>query len=140
MAEIEDVMLPQAYEQPHDVDEKLPQVYFDTNNICVADMSHESLMDNKIQFDKGPPNAYLSPLQCYLDEACTSMCYMIGGLKDDLCLQHKLFYDSHTLVAFSGQIYNVFYKTLFWLMTKHMGRCSTVNKELRWLHYLYAYT
>ena len=54
-AVIEDVKLPQVYEQPHDVDEKLHQVYFDTNNICVADMSHESLMDNKSSLTKGCP-------------------------------------------------------------------------------------
>ena len=83
-------------------DEKLPQVYFETSNICVADMSHESIMDNKIQFDKGLPNAYLSPLQRYLDEACTPMCYVTGNLKEDLCLQEELFYDSHTLMTFSG--------------------------------------
>lgn len=137
---IEDVKLPQAYEQPHDVDEKLHQVYFDTNNICVADMSHESLMDNKIQFDEGLPNAYLSPLQCYLDEACTPMCYVIGDLKDDLCLQHKLFYDSHTLMASPVQICNIFDEILSWVMTKHNGRDHIIDKMLEWLHYLYAYT
>ena len=26
--------------------------------------------------------AYYNPLQCYLDEACTRMCYVIGNLKE----------------------------------------------------------
>ena len=97
-------------------------------------------MDDKIQFDEGLPIAYLSPLQCYIDEACVLTCYMVKNLKDLLCLQHERFYDSHTLMAFLGEIYNVFYETLFWLMTKHKGRGYITDKELRWLHYLYAYT
>ena len=135
-----EVKLPQVHEQIHDVDEKLLQVYFETNNICVADLSHESLMDDKIQFDEGLPIASLSPLQCYIDEACVLTSCMVKHLKYLLCLQHECFYDNHTLMAFPVQIYNIFDETLFWLMTKHKGRGYIIDKELRWFHWSYAYT
>ena len=121
-------------------DEKLPQVYFETNNICVADLPHKRLLNDKNQIGEGLPIAYFSPLQCYLDEACTPTCYVIGNVKDDLCLQHEHFYDSLTFMTFPGHIYNIFDETLFWLMTKHRGKGSIVNEELRWLHWLYHFT
>ena len=44
---IEDVELPQAYEQLHVEDEKLPQVHFEINNTCIADLPHERLLNDK---------------------------------------------------------------------------------------------
>ena len=140
MAVIEDVELPQAYEQLHVEDEKLPQVCFGTNNTCVIDLPHEMFLNDISQIKERFPVAYFSPLQCYIDEACTPTCYMIEILKGDLCLQHELFYDNHTLMALLGHIYNIFDETLFWLMTKHKGRSFIVDEELRWLHWLYHYT
>ena len=86
----------------------------------------------QVRLKKGCPLLF-SPLQCYIDEACAPMCYMVKNLKDDLCLRHELFYDNHTLMAFPGHIYNIFDETLFWLMTKHKGR-GFIDEELRWLH------
>ena len=85
-AVVEDVELPQGYEQLHIEDEKLPQVYFEINNICIADLPHERLLKDKSQIDEGFPIAYFSPLQCYIDKACAPMCYMVKNLEDDSCL------------------------------------------------------
>ena len=63
----------------------------------------------------------------------------MGYLEDDLCLQHEIFYDGHTLMAFPGRIYNILDETLFWLMTKHKGR-GFINEMQEWLHWLYTYT
>ena len=81
-AVIEDVELPQAYEQLHLEYEKLPQVYFEINNTCIADLPHERLLNDKSQIAEGLPIAYFSPLQCYIDEACTPTCNMIEILTD----------------------------------------------------------
>ena len=62
-------------------DEKLPQVYFEINNTCIADLPHERLLNDKSQIAEGLPIAYLSPLQCYIDEACALMCYMVKNFE-----------------------------------------------------------
>ena len=61
-AVIEDVELPQAYEQLHVEDEKPPQVYFETNNTCIADLPHERLLNDKSHIEEGRPMSYFSPL------------------------------------------------------------------------------
>ena len=136
-------MIEDIFEERPDIDiedEKPPQVYFESNNTCIADLPHERLLNDIIQIEEGSPIAYLSPLQCYIDEACTPTCYMIENLRDGLRLQHEFFYDIHTFMAFPGHIYNIFDETLFWLMTKHKGRSYIIDKELRWIHWLYPYT
>ena len=127
-AVIEDVELPQAYEQLHVEDEKLPQVYFEINNTCIADLPHERLLNDKSQIEEGLPIAYSSPLQCYIDKACTPMCYMIENLKGDLCLQHELCYDSHTFMAFPGHIHSIF-DEMFWLMSKHKEEALLLTRS-----------
>ena len=82
-----EVKLPQFHEQIHGVDEKLLQVYFETKNICVADLSHESLLNDKGQIGEGLSIAYFSPLQCYIDEACIPTYCIVKNLNDLLCLQ-----------------------------------------------------
>ena len=139
-AVIEDVKLPQAYEQLHVEDEKLPQVYFEINNTCIADLPHERLSNDKSQNEERLPIAYSSPLQCYSDEACAPTSYMVKNLKDHSCLQHELSCDSLILMSFPGHICNIFDETLVWLMTKHRGKGSIVNEELRYLHWLYHFT
>ena len=115
-------------------------MYFEIDNTCIEDLPHERLLNDEGQIGEGLSIAYFSPLQCYIDEAFIPTCCMVKNLNDLFCLQHKLFYDSHTLMVFSSQIYNMCYETLFWLMTKHKWRCSVIDKMLEWLHYLYAYT
>ena len=39
-------------------DEKLLQVYFESNNTCIADLPHESLLYDKSQIEEGLPIAY----------------------------------------------------------------------------------
>ena len=97
-------------------------------------------MNDKSQIEEGLPITYFSSLQCYTDEACTPTCHMIEILRDGYVCSMSFFYDNHTFMAFLGHIHNIFDEILFWLMTKHKERGSIVDKELRWFHWLYAYT
>ena len=79
--------LPQVPEQLHVEDERLPQVYFEIGNTCIADLPHERLLNDKGQIGEGLSIAYFSPLQCYIDEACIPMYCIVKNLNDLLCLQ-----------------------------------------------------
>ena len=126
--DIEDVKLPQVYEQLPDEKLELPQVHhIEGNTIFYADQLEQ--FDNK--------GLYVSPINQWIEASCAQFDSSYYNLlfSNDLMFQFSF---THELIArhscFMASI------SLSLSLTKHRKKQIDMEEMLKWLHWLYPYT
>ena len=83
-------------------------------------------------------NIYISPIQVWIEEACSST-YRFGRQFDEVLHAYD-FSSSSPLLNIRAGLHFLLRISLFWLVTKHKRRILNFDQMLRWLHWIFHFT
>ena len=125
---IEDVKLPQVYEQLPDEKLELPQVHHIEGNTIFSTYQFEKF-DNE--------GLYVSPINQWIEASCAQ--FDSSGY--NLLFPHRLMFQfSFIHEQILGQICFTIYMPLSLFLTKHKENQFGIKEMKEWLHWLYDYT